>query len=150
MPRKKQPNLDKAYLTLSDLYEHFPDKEEVPLEQYKLILKTFNYTMVKSMIEEGKVYLLPNKLGALGIMKQRVFGRGVFDYNLYKKEGIKVWKKNLHSSSYAARFTWDQRVHRTVLTDNIYKWDPPRDWKRELAKQIKENNTISLYYDIYE
>lgn len=149
MPRIKQ--LDKkAYLTICDFYDKYPDKEEISLEEYKLIAKTFNYFLVKSMIEEGKLYLLPNRMGVLGILKQRVFGRGVFDYNLYKKEGIKVWKKNLHSSSYAARFIWDQRIHRTDLKDHIYRWDPPRDWKRELARQIKENNTISLYYDVYE
>lgn len=145
---RSQPN--KAYLTFNDFYEKYPDKENVSLEEYKLILKTFNYLMVKSMVEEGKLYLLPNRMGVLGIYKQKVFGRGVFDYALYKKEGLKVWKKNLHSSSYAARFLWDQRVHRTDLTDHVYKWDPPRDWKRNLAKEIKEKNNISTYYDIYE
>lgn len=148
--RRTKQQANKAYLTLNDFYESYPDKDNLTLEEYKLILKTFNYFLVKSMIEEGKLYLLPNRMGVLGIMKQKVFGRGVFDYNLYKKEGIKVWKKNLHSSSYTARFIWDQRIFRSDLTDKIYRWDPPRDWKRELAKQIKDKNSISTYYDIYE
>lgn len=136
--------------SLVDFYENYPHKESVNRSTYRLILRTFNYLLMKSMIDEGKIYHLPNSLGVLGVFKIPVIGRGVFDYQLYKKEGVKVWKKNLHSSSYSAQFTWKLFKPRMPLPRRVstsYKWTAPRYWKRYLAKSIKLRNTINLYYD---
>jgi len=85
-----------------DFYQDFPEKDLVDKVTYKIILRTFNYMLMKSIIDEGKLYHLPGGLGVLGVFKIPVIGRGVFDYQLFKREGVKVWKKNLHSSSYSA------------------------------------------------
>lgn len=123
-----------------DFYKEFPHKNLVDKSTYKLVLKTFNYLLMKSITDEGKLYYLPGGLGVLGVFKIPVIGRGVFDYQLYKKEGVKVWKKNLHSSSYSARFLWRTRYARITLARKAaytYKWEAPRYWKRYLAQCIK-------------
>lgn len=145
--------VDKASRTLRDLYEAFPNKDEIPYHEYRLILKTFNYLFVKSMIESGKVYYIPGHLGVMGIFRVPVAGRGVFDYKLYGETGVKVWKKNLHSSSYTARFIWMLRYPRAILPKHIltaFKWEAPRFWKRYLAREIKEKNAINRYYDKHD
>lgn len=62
----KQSN--KPYFTEVDIYATYPDKEVSSLE-FKLVLKTFFHLLSKSMVDEGKVYYLPPKLGTLGIYK---------------------------------------------------------------------------------
>jgi len=104
------------------------------------------------MIEEGKLYYLPGRLGVLGVFRIPVIGRGVFDYQLFKSDGTKVWKKNLHSSSYSARFLWRVKRSHFSLPDKtlVFKWEAPRYWKRYLAKRIKDNNSINLYLDKHD
>jgi len=55
-----------------------------------LIIKVFFKTLTYSTINSGKVYYVPNKLGIIGIAKRRTVGRGAFDYQLYKEQGLKV------------------------------------------------------------
>lgn len=141
---------DRVYKSFDDIYESYPNKGKVTKAEFKLVLKTFNYLLVKSMVEEGKIYQLPKRMGAMGIFKLPVAGRGVFDYKLFHLDGTKVWKKNLHSSSYAAQFKWKLLFPRTDLpsqVSRVFKWHATRYWRRYLATQIKEKNTINLYFD---
>lgn len=141
---------EKVYKDFNDIYLSYPHADSVTKAQFKLILKTFNYLLIKSMVDEGKVYQLPKKLGVMGVFKLPVAGRGVFDYKLFHTDGTKLWRKNLHSSSYAAQFKWKLLFPRTDLPTYIskpFRWNATRYWRRYLARQIKENNTINLYYD---
>lgn len=116
-----------------------------------LIIKVFFKTLTYSTINSGKVYYVPNKLGIIGIAKRRTVGRGAFDYQLYKEQGLKVWRKNTHSGMYAAKIFWKTIFPRfnvkTIYPNNIFKFTPCREYSRYLSKQIKEQNTISKYYD---
>lgn len=150
--KNKMPKI-RPHKNIIDLYNQYPEKDSITKQEFKLVLRTFNYLLMQSIIETGKLYYLPNNLGVIGVFRIPVIGRGVFDYQLYKKEGIKVWKKNLHSSSYSARFMWRHKYPRSLLPFHIlrsYRWEAPRYWKRHLAKCIKDKNSINLYIDKHD
>ena len=143
----KQSN--KVYYSEVDIYKTFPDKDKVSLYDYKLISQTFFYLLMSSIIKDGKVYQLPFGLGTLSVRKRPVIGRGVFDYHLYQKEGIKLWKKNLHSEQFAATIFWDTRWPRYSINNagHVFRFSATRHFNRELSHTIKQENTINKYYD---
>lgn len=91
----KQPRPSNKYLTEKDIYKDF-DNKEISAAQFKLICNTFFHLLTKSMIEEGKIYYLPPKLGTIGIYKIGKTKK-MLDFDLYKKTGYKVNIRNLHT-----------------------------------------------------
>jgi hypothetical protein len=101
-------------------------------------------------ILEGNVYKLPKRCGVLGVYKSATIPKGVFNYQLYKDTGIKSWHKNLHSSNYSCRISWDVKSKYSDLQTSLkplFKFYPARHFKRTLATLIKEDNYIHKYYD---
>lgn len=138
------------YYKDKDIYEVYPDKDKISFSDFKLISKTFFHLLTKSMVDEGKVYYLPPKLGTLGIYKTAKTKK-MIDYDLYKKTGIKANIQNRHSHGHMGKFYWQTIWPRyrvsTLENPTIFRYKAPRYLSRYLAKQIKENNTISKYYD---
>lgn len=140
----------KRHRTSIDSFQAYDNKHNISYNDYCLILKTFNYILVNKLYE-GEVFSLPNRVGTLGVYKRKTFGRGIFDYQQFAATGDKVWKKNFHSSTYAASFVWSIKHPWTDIQSAkraMFKFEPSREVKRSLAKQIKQNNTIHKYYDI--
>lgn len=48
--------------------------------------------MAQDIIEKGKIYQLPRRLGAVGIMKHYIGDRKIFDYPHYKATGERRWR----------------------------------------------------------
>lgn len=122
----------------------------IDYETYKKVL-TFYFKYLAQGLLNANVYKLPNNTGIIGIFKRPTYGKGLFDYNLYKESGIKSWKKNFHSYKYAANFKWDPRGKFSSLPSFVkttYKFSAVRDLKRLLAKKINTENIIETFYDL--
>lgn len=138
---------------LSSSYETFPYKDEIDYKTYKLIMNTYHIQMVESMSKEGAVYQLPEGLGHMGCFQRSTYGRGVFDYQLYKEFKIKRYIKNRHTEGRAVVFVWDCSIpYRGVPMQfkSFYKWKPPRDAKRNLAKLIFGGLSVTIFNNLNE
>ena len=128
----------------------YDNKYNLTKEEYNLIVRSFFYIFANDLINTGKVYQLPRNLGTFSIRKKPIFGRGYFDYQLYKDTGVKRYIKNNHSSNYVSRFVWDTNYGRydpKLPSGEIITFKPARQYARDLAAKIKNNNTIHRYYD---
>jgi hypothetical protein len=146
----KQPTQNSNYLSFFDVYKAYTNKFGLSELDYKLIIRSFFFILKDEMIQTGKVFILPNKLGTFGIkkIKMPVKFRGILDYQHFRKTGERRYLKNLHSEQFMATLHWDQGVKRfSDRMCRVLKITPARELSRELAKHIKEENAISKYYD---
>lgn len=148
----KQPKeTNKNYYTDIDIWETYENPHKITKAQFNLALHTFVFAMIKSIIDEGKVYYLPPKLGKIGITKGTNKGKKILDYDYFKKTGDKKYHKNFHSSGYLARFNWMKDFTRFNIGNqratNVFDIKLCRYFSRYLASQIKNNNVINKYYD---
>lgn len=141
---------NKSYLNDNDIFKAYSNPYNLTKHEFLLIMRTFFYSLMKSMIEEGKVYYLPPKMGSIGVYKTSNTKRFV-NYEAYKKDGVRTYYKNYHSGGYIAKFFWNTNWVRFNVGDplrsNLFTFKAPRYFTRHLSKQIKENNTINKYYD---
>ena len=79
----------KSYASEIEAFAAYPNKHNITFSDFKLILKTFFSILIEEVINTGDNYIFPNKLGSFGIRKKDTWGRGVFDYQLYKETSIK-------------------------------------------------------------
>lgn len=144
-----QEPYNSGYKNISKSFSAYENRFNISYRDFIFIIKSFLVLLSESIVNDGKVYKLPYGLGSLGVRRRPTYGRGVFDYELFKKEGIKVWKKNMHSGMYSAQVFWDKRSNRYTLPDytHVFKLRPCRDLARYLSQQIKNNNSINKYYD---
>ena len=99
----KSPRFSRNYTSITDMFQTFDNTSNLTKNDFNLIIKVFFKVMTDATVNEGKIYQIPYRLGTFGVRKRQTVGRGVFDYNLFKQDGTKVWKKNLHSSMFAAK-----------------------------------------------
>ena len=137
------------YVNELEIFRAYPNKYNITSKDFTLILKTFFFIMVHNMIYKYKIYKLPYGLGHMGIYKRNTIGRGCFDWKLFHTEGIKHWKKNLHTHGLAATCAWDRRYPkvRHYFEFGMFKFKFARDSARELGRYINNNNIIHNYYD---
>ena len=135
----------KKSVTLVDFYEQYPNKK-VDWATYRQVLKTFNFVLMKTLIETGDIYKLPKRLGTLSIRKFKGGGNR-FKMSHYKATGEKIFFKNKHSDGYYARFHWEKNDSYMVLATSIFwKYRAARYHTRALAQHIFKNS-IHKYYD---
>ena len=133
----------KKSVTLKDFYEEY--KGNLDWQTYQKIAKTFNYLLIKTLIETGDTYKIPKRLGGLTIRKAKGGGR-FFANNHYTKTGEKIYFNNKHSDGYYARFHWDKKnSYMLLFSSKFWKFIPLRYHKRALAQHIF-NNSIHKYY----
>lgn len=102
MPQSsKQSN--NIYLTEYDMFKTYPNKFNISKEEFLLILRTFNFLLGKSIIDEGKIYKFPFNLGILGVFKNKSKGKKIPDWKYYKKTKELTSIKNFHSDNYIAK-----------------------------------------------
>lgn len=91
MPRmlKQVEGANKVYLGEVELFKTYNNKYNLSPAEFKLIVRTFFLLLSYSVIDTGNIYLLPKKLGTFSVRKKPTFGRGRFNYKLYKETGIK-------------------------------------------------------------
>lgn len=99
--QRMQPN--KNYYNDYDIFDSYDNSYGLDKNQFLLIMRTFNFLMLKSVVDEGKVYSLPPRLGTLSVRKMPFRGKRMIDFNYYKLTGEKKYMKNLHSGGYIAK-----------------------------------------------
>jgi len=138
---------NKKSVTLYEAYNYFPRKNELTRPEYTEILKTFNQLLFQSMADTGYIYKLPQRLGTISVRKRPTTGRA-FSWPHYHKTGEKKYFKNKHSDGFYARYHWDKsKPYMLLRNSGIIKFVPTRNWKRYLATNIIEHNTIHKYFD---
>lgn len=135
--------------TTIDWFDIYANIHSLSKNEFRLILKTFNYLLAKAVLE-GKHYYLPHACGTISIRKRKQHNKPSIDYQLFKETGLRVKKRNLHTDGYVASIIWKVAMpHRVVDTSliSIFKFKPARAFNRTLAKLIKEKNYMHKYYD---
>lgn len=144
-------------LTVKSFYTEYTyrhdvrDERYVDKKQYVKILHTFFKLLSKQIIEEAYEYKIPHGLGFLKMVKFKPFHKGI-DWkksnDFKEKYGVfkHIYHMNKHSQEFSARWYWDKNGAR-VKNSTLYKFYPTRANKREVAKQIKENNIIKKYFE---
>lgn len=135
-------------LSQRELYKDYSNPHELTPDEVRLITDTFHYLMMKDMIESGAAYVLPFQLGLIGIFRVAVFGRGIFDYQLFKETGIKRYHRNNAVGQEVAVFKWIRKFghYSSKLKYSVYNFKPTRYWKRYLAARMKDDKSILSYY----
>ena len=136
-------------VTIIDIYNSYERKNKPSKKVFKNVLLSFNYILMKDIIDNGTIYHLPKKLGLLyiGRSKTRDIHNRKMDMHHYMKTGEKVYFTNKHSLGYTASFKWDKHdseYFQLYARMRAY-FTPLRGFKRYLAKCIKEHNTIQKY-----
>lgn len=78
-----------TYLTETDSFYTYDNKYNLSINDYRLILRVFFTLFIEELVHSGNIFILPCRLGNLSIRKKETFGRGNFDYQLYKTTGVK-------------------------------------------------------------
>ena len=147
------PKTYPKYRQESSFFDSYSNTHEISKVQFVLIIKTFFYLLTRRLLE-GHVYKLPFGVGLIGCLRQPIskVTKGVFDYQLYKTTGIKRYHQNTHSHNQLVRIRWILTKHTDIVPkwfQTFFKFEPTRDWKREIATKIKSNFSI-LKYQPYE
>lgn len=132
------------------MFEEYENPHNITRTEYRKILYAFNSLLANAIIYEGVTFVLPKGVGTLGVYKKPTTKRGYFDYATFNKTGIKRWIQNHHSGNFRAKVIWNLSVpwcQLPVIVHNMFRFKPARLVNRTLAKAIKEQNTINLYYD---
>lgn len=141
----KRPNYKYTYV---DIYETFPQKDQIDKETFLNICKTFNAIYIKHLIETGNVLRVPKSLGTLSIRKRKSGKRKNVDLIHLMQTGEKRYINNKHSENYYARFHWSKKYPYLMTTvPTAFKLQMSRKAKRALSSAIKQKNTITKYYE---
>jgi hypothetical protein len=137
-------------LTLKHSYKYYIkdiDKESryyIKEKLYKDICEEFNKLLLFKIIEEGFIFTIPYRLGALSIKKRKTLINNLkHDYNIYNTKGLKNEHLNDHSGGYYCRFYWNKQ-NAIIVNKSNYSFIPTRTNKRYLASYIKENGKYSV------
>jgi hypothetical protein len=87
--------------TALNWFEKYSNPYGITKNEFRLILKTFNYLLVKAVLE-GKHYSLPHSCGIISVRKRKQHNKPSIDYQLFKETGLRVKKRNLHTDGYVA------------------------------------------------
>lgn len=144
---KQQTQDNNNYLLFENTFKEYDNKFNLTRTEFKFIINTFFYILSRELIETGKVFALPRKLGTFSIRKFKPVSP-LIDFQHFRKTGEKRVLRNNHSEQLAAQFLWDQSYFRfdDVLACSL-KATTARSFSRSISKSIKENNSITTYYD---
>ena len=138
MQNKKSYNIKEMYEWYISNVEKY-SAYDIPFSLYKEICYEY-FKELKENILSGKTVELPYRLGIISVIKYRLpltKGRKVgIDYQLSKKYGKKILLTNEHTNGYSYKIKW-LKGHAIFKNKRSYKFVPPRDMKRTLAKLIK-------------
>lgn len=101
---RQSRQINKQSINDSDIFDSYSNPYNLTKEQFLLVLRTFNFLLIRSVIDEGKVYSLPLGCGLIYMKKIKSKGKKIMDYNTYRKTGEIHYLRNLHSNGYIAQF----------------------------------------------
>ena len=147
----KKPDLNapryrpkKLNLTNTEFYNKFiqdnPKYAHLTFNQFKEIIKTFNGSIWKAVVEERDGIQLPEQLGYLFIGS---CPRKVGDNTDYKKSehyGVKVQNQNWESDQFVAKiFYTNFETKYRFKNHDLWGFTGVRDFKRSVAKEYPSN-----------
>lgn len=136
--------------TSNDFFTTYDNKYNITKAEFRLILETFNATLIDSLITEGRVYALPFSLGTVSIRTKAPHAYNPTDYQHFKETGEKRPLRNWHTNEKIAEFVWETRGARWGLGTTytrLFRLKFSRVAKRMLAKLLKNNTSITKYYE---
>ena len=144
----RSKNKIKNPYTLSNFYPEYIDwidgKELYTLRQadFVNIISDFNKVVVEKLLE-GKEFQMPAGMGRLKILKSKDgrprISKSAIDWAATNKIGKVVYFVNKHSNGYRYKIKWE--ISQAGANSSKYYLIPCRDFKRNLAKVIKERKT---------
>lgn len=151
----KSKNKIQNPLTLKHSYQYYikdVDKKSflyIDYKLYKQICVEFNKLLIKSLIDDGKSFQIPYRLGVFRIKKRKTDLNNLRpNYDMYKKTGIKTVHLNEHSGGYYCKFHWN-KTKAIVKNKTIYSFIPTRTNSRYLSAIVKEHGKpqINKYFE---
>lgn len=137
---------------IKDIYSEYDNPHNLSQAEFATIIKTFNYLFIKSMIDQGYIYKLPNSLGIMLVAKKKQKRKGVMDFKHYMQTGERQFITNNHSGGFRAHFTWIMKKNYGKMYKgfaNLATFKPVRYFKRYLADCIKNRQTMNNYTQIH-
>lgn len=136
------------WVTCKSIYKEFPFKDKISSAEYKNILQVVNLIAANKMIYEGKCFKLPYSLGRIGVKKIKS-KRKTINWELSNEEDPIYHNKN-YSEGYSASLYWRKRTIEKMSIPNaaIWRLRYNKNVTRNLFRAVKEDNTITKYYDI--
>lgn len=135
--------------TISDAYYNYDNKYDIDFNTFRKVCKTFNHLVMKSIIDTGNWYNIPNRLGHLQVKKFKIKGNKKWiNWNETQKYNKIIFFEHKHSDGWVAKFNWDVTSPKAYFGNKSqFRWKPVRYYKSELSKAIKQKNTINKYYE---
>ncbi len=150
MPRPRSKNRAKNPYTFPDMYEDYiKDIDEdspyhVTYNEYAGICSDFYKEVMVEVLEKGRRYKLPFRMGDICVTKKRLklFDKAhlPIDWAMSKKLGKWVYHMNDHTNNFKFRFRWSKKMCRNTPNIGLYRLVFTRANKRRLAELIKSGN----------
>lgn len=134
--------------SLKDCYN--TSDKKIPYNLYNLIILTFAKLLVDEVLAGSVMRLKGN--GLIGAFRQKPKGN-TYDYEQYKKLGIKVKHKNWHTNGQVVSVKWLTRyagILEPVSYSSFLKFKLNRTDCRILAKKLKTDSAINKYQDYHD
>jgi len=140
-PRFRKKTLNLLNLsTLDEFKAEHPEYEDLDVEIYKKIVKTFNEKIWRTVIDKRDGVSLPENLGFLFIGTCDRPKKKNINYGLSQKLGKNTTHQNLESDSKLAKIFYTNYSAKYKFTNrDLWMFSAVRQFKRELAKEYSNN-----------
>jgi hypothetical protein len=129
------------------IYDSFPFKDKITAAEYKNILQTVNLLATNKMIYEGKCFKLPYSLGRIGVKKLKSKRKII---NWQASDEDRIFHNKNYSEGYTASLYWKKKIieKMSIPNSSIWRLRFSKDIIRNLFRAVRDENTITKYYDI--
>ena len=140
-PRFRKKTLNLLNLsTIDEFKKEHPEYEDLDVEAYKKIVKTFNEKIWRTVIDKRDGVALPENLGFLFIGTCEKPKKKNVNYGLSQKLGKNTTHQNLESDSKLAKIFYTNYSAKYKFTNrDLWMFSAVRQFKRELAKEYSNN-----------
>lgn len=140
-PRFRKKTLNLLNLsTIDEFKAEHPEYEDLDVEIYKKIVKTFNEKIWRTVIDKRDGVSLPENLGFLFIGTCEKPKKKNVNYGLSQKLGKNTTHQNLESDSKLAKIFYTNYSAKYKFTNrDLWMFSAVRQFKRELAKEYSNN-----------
>jgi hypothetical protein len=140
-PRFRKKTLNLLNLsTIDEFKAEHPEYEDLDVEIYKKIVKTFNEKIWRTVIDKRDGVSLPENLGFLFIGTCDRPKKKNINYGLSQKLGKNTTHQNLESDSKLAKIFYTNYSAKYKFTNrDLWMFSAVRQFKRELAKEYSNN-----------
>lgn len=114
-------------------------------QDIRKIIVTSNDEIREAVVAGDDAFKLPEQLGYLVITKYKSHKKPV-DWINSRKFKKKVPLLNLHSFNYIYHIKWFKKSDRRFATQEVYKLEPARKFKRQVALNVKSGRDYHTWY----